>query len=104
MKDIKLIHALIGLLVLVSVTTAGTVLWFTPKTYAEDTREMVVMMSESQQLKWLMGEKREFELVCTDKITDEWVCSESKKERYDGLLLDIQMLRLKLGLPIEEVP
>ena len=93
-KEYKELAWLIG-------AVAGVALFFTPMSYAKKTREMVVMFTDAQQLKWMTADRRDWERDCTDKKTDEWLCSDSKRDTYDTLKLNIELLRIKLGLPAE---
>ena len=94
--------ALIGLVIVLIPATVLATLYFAPRTYAEETRQIVMQFTDSQQLKWMQSELTEFEWNCMDKKTDEWICSEKKRVKYDTMILDTNILRLKLGLdPLE---
>ena len=102
MDKVKPIHAIVALCLLVATTTAGFVLWFTPITYAEETRQLVMQLTAKQQLKWMSSELNELEWYCTDKLTDEWVCSDKKRTMREELILDVNVIRNELGLPLLE--
>lgn len=102
MPDLKPIHIALLIIVLIVGATYKAITYFAPMAFAEETEHRVAMMEQSQKLQWLESEKAEFELICTNKLTDEWVCSDKKRERYDWLVMQIQLLRVKLGLPVQE--
>ena len=98
MPNWKEYKVLIGLCIFLITSTAAAIWHFAPMTLAQANQEQIAMMSESQQLKWMQSEFYEERRDCVEKKTDEWQCSEDRRMEYRNMLLDINILRLKLGL------
>ena len=96
--NIKPFHVLVTLVVLVATTTAAAVLFMTPMTYAKETRQMVVELDLKEQLYYYQKVARETRRECMDLRTKEWLCSDEDFGEYESMLLEIQLLKAKLGI------
>lgn len=91
-------RALLGVIVVV----AGGILWFTPMSYSEETRQIVEGIRLEIQLDAAKESMWYYKKNCTDLKTKEWLCSQDDLEDYEKILLDIRLLEKKLGIGGEE--
>ena len=92
-------RVLVGLVISIVVATTGAVLYFTPMGYAEKTRDMIVEISLKEQLNYYQDRLWELEKACTDlQVEGSWFCSPEKKHSYEQYLIEIEILKAKLGI------
>ena len=95
---VKPFHVLVTLVILVSSATAGVIWKFTPITYAEETRQMVVEIDDKGELKYWNSRRWEMKKACMDLRTQEWLCSDEDEIDYESILIEIKLLEEKLGI------
>lgn len=99
MGNLKLYISII--IMVVGATT--TAIWhFAPMDLALANQEKIAMLDAKGELS--VWEDRKWELwdKCVDPKTDKWICSDDTKRKYDKILLEIELLRKKLGLDPED--
>lgn len=94
LEKVKQFKELAGLVAVI----AAAILWFTPMSYSKETREMVVEMGLKDQLNYFERKAWEFKKECTNLKTGEWLCSDEDKIEYEGVLIEIKLLKKKLGV------
>jgi len=91
--------ALVGLILVIVPATVAAIIYFTPMGYAEKTRELVVEISLKEQLNYYQDRVWELEKACTDlRVEGSWFCSDEKKHDYEQYLIEIEILKAKLGV------
>jgi len=98
MPDFKGWGALVTMVIAIVTATAAAIWYFTPATYAQETRQMIVEMSLENQLAYL--EKRAWitRRDCLDLKKEEWLCSEDDFFEYQKVLTEIRLIKEKLGI------
>jgi hypothetical protein len=98
MMDFKPIHVLLLIIVLSVSGTWGALKTFAERPYAEKTRDMVVEMDDKGELKYWQSREWEIRKHCMNLKTKEWLCSDDDWDEYDGILVEILLLKDKLGI------
>jgi len=96
--DLKPLQIIIATAVLLVSSTVGAIVYFTPMGYAEVTRQMVVELDLKGQLSYYEQQAWEYRKNCMNMQTQQWLCSPDDRFMYDKILIEIEILKNKLGI------
>jgi len=97
----KQYKALVGLIILIVPAVAGAIWWFTPLSYAEETRQMVIQMKAQDELSMWYDRLFEVESQCVNFKTEKWLCSQDRHQKYEKVKVKIKVLEEQLGIKEE---